>query len=319
MSQGGSAASVNGEKQEDQVVVSVEGLCKQYGDARGIEDVSFDVRRGEIFGLLGPNGAGKTTTIEIIEGHRTPTSGTVRLLGQDPAQAGRDLHDRMGVMLQSAGMQYDLSVTELLDTFRTFYGQPYSTSDVIDMVRLGDKAKSRVETLSGGQRRRLDLALALVGRPDVLFLDEPTTGFDPVARQETWELLRRLRGEGSTTIILNTHLMPEAEALCDRVGILREGRLLQLDAPGNLRPDDAMPVIMLPAELSEGKGFPEDVRAAMRREDDQLVLRSTDIAWVLADLADWALRNDVSLDRMSIVQPGLEETYIALTAGGEGR
>ena len=213
--------------------VVVRGLHKHYGETRAVDGLDLQVEPGEVFAVLGPNGAGKTTAVEILEGHRHRDSGEVSVLGVDPARAGRHWRSRIGIVLQDAGDQAELTVSEVIRHFAEYYPTPRDADEVIDAVGLTEKAGTRTRQLSGGQRRRLDVALGIVGRPELLFLDEPTTGFDPEARRAFWELIRGLRKDG-TTILLTTHYLDEAENLADRVAVIRDGRVLALDRPKNL-------------------------------------------------------------------------------------
>src|SRR5258708_4839045 len=213
--------------------ISVVGLAKHYGPTRAVDGLSFDVARGEVFGLLGPNGAGKTTTVETLEGYRTPDLGTVRVLGLDPVGDAAALRPRIGVMLQEGGLYPGLKPLELLRLFAAYYDDAESPETLLDTVGLSDAARTSVRRLSGGQRQRLSLACALIGRPEVVFLDEPTAGMDPHARATTWQLVRDLRDRG-VTVLLTTHAMDEAEQLCDRVAIVTRGKLPPLGSPAEL-------------------------------------------------------------------------------------
>jgi ABC-2 type transport system ATP-binding protein len=215
-------------------VIDVRGLRKVYGSHAAVDGIDLVVRQGEIFALLGPNGAGKTTTVEILEGHRERTAGDVRVLGVDPAHGDRAWRSRIGVVWQSTGAFEELTVAEVVTHFAGYYPHHRSADDVIDLVGLTAKRDERAGRLSGGQRRRLDVALGIVGRPDLLFLDEPTTGFDPEARRQFWGLVERLRDTG-TTILLTTHYLEEAEALCEEIALIRGGRLLARDSADGLR------------------------------------------------------------------------------------
>jgi len=217
----------------DEPAIRVRGLRKTYGAQVAVESLDLDVARGECFALLGPNGAGKTTTVEILEGYRPRTGGEVGVLGVDPAKPNRDWRARVGIVLQGTGEFETVSVREVVRHFATFYPAPRHPDEVIEAVGLTGKANSRSGKLSGGQRRRLDVALGIIGRPELLFLDEPTTGFDPEARQEFWELIRQLSAEG-TTILLTTHYLYEAEALANRVGVIAKGRMLEVATPASL-------------------------------------------------------------------------------------
>jgi ABC-2 type transport system ATP-binding protein len=213
--------------------ISVTDLHKSYGSYQALRGVDFAIETGEVFGLLGPNGAGKTTTVEILEGYRTRDGGEVSVLGEDPARAGLAWRERIGVVLQSGALYPNLTVAESLELFAGYYEQPRDVEQVIGLVGLADKRDARVRTLSGGQKRRLDLGLGLVGDPEVLFLDEPTTGFDPAARRAAWEVIRSLRTLGKT-ILLTTHYLDEAEQLSDRVAVLREGTIVAIGRPAEL-------------------------------------------------------------------------------------
>ena len=221
--------------------IFVRGLKKTYtskanGSKDAVAGIDLDVSRGEIFAILGPNGAGKTTTVEILEGYRNRDGGEVKVLGQDPAKLGTDSwawRNRIGIVLQSTNDSQDLSVAETVHHFANYYSNPRDPEAVIHEVGLADKAKARIQTLSGGQRRRLDVALGIIGNPEILFLDEPTTGFDPEARRAFWDLIRKLRDEG-TTILLTTHYLDEAEALADRVAVIVDGKILEVSTPENL-------------------------------------------------------------------------------------
>jgi ABC-2 type transport system ATP-binding protein len=213
--------------------IAVRGLRKAYGSTVAVDGVDLSVRRGEVFALLGPNGAGKTTIVEILEGYRRPDSGEVTVLGADPRRADADWRSRIGIVLQSTGEFEELTVAEVVHHFAAYYPAPDTPDAVIARVGLADKRRARAKTLSGGQQRRLDVALGIIGRPELLFLDEPTTGFDPQARREFWELIRNLAASG-TTILLTTHYLDEAEALADRVGVIARGRLVEVAAPANL-------------------------------------------------------------------------------------
>jgi ABC-2 type transport system ATP-binding protein len=217
----------------DDNAVSIRGLGRTYGAYRAVDDLYLTVPRGEVFALLGPNGAGKTTTVEILEGYRRRDAGEVEVLGRDPRDADADWRSRIGIVLQSTGEFEELTVAEVVGHFARFYPDPEEPAKVIERVGLAARSRARAKTLSGGQRRRLDVALGIVGRPELLFLDEPTTGFDPQARREFWDLVRELAAAG-TTIMLTTHYLDEAEALADRVGVIAQGRLIEVATPATL-------------------------------------------------------------------------------------
>jgi ABC-2 type transport system ATP-binding protein len=272
----------------------VAGLHKSYGSYEALRGVDFEIQIGEVFGLLGPNGAGKTTTVEILEGYRRRNGGSVAVLGEDPEQAGRDWRERIGVVLQSSAMYPNLTVTESLALFAGYYRSPRDVDQVIDLVGLAEKQHARVRTLSGGQKRRLDLGLGLVGDPEILFLDEPTTGFDPAARRAAWDVIRSLRSLGKT-ILLTTHYLDEAEQLSDRVAVLREGRIVAIGRPAELTA--AAPATEI-RYLSEG---------------EEVVLSTTEPTRVLHELTAAALEEGRELEGLSVRRPTLEEIYLSLT------
>jgi ABC-2 type transport system ATP-binding protein len=240
----------------DNRAIHVRGLRKSYGDVAAVADVDLDIPHGEIFALLGPNGAGKTTTVEILEGYRRRDAGEVRVLGVDPAQADDAWRARIGLVLQSTGEFEDLTVGEVIHHFARYYPDPADPDEVIARVGLTEKASARTHTLSGGQKRRLDVGLGIIGRPELLFLDEPTTGFDPEARREFWDLIRDLSGAG-TTILLTTHYLEEAEALADRVGVIAAGRLVAVAPPADLGDRASAPATV---SWRDGDGTARSVR-----------------------------------------------------------
>jgi ABC-2 type transport system ATP-binding protein len=274
--------------------VSVEALEKSYGDVRAVRGISFEIGVGEVFGLLGPNGAGKTTTVEILEGYRPRDAGRVEVLGADPATAGTDWRERIGVVLQSGSLYPQLSVAEILALFGGYYERPRDVDEVIGIVGLEAKRRERVHTLSGGQKRRLDLGLALVGDPELVFLDEPTTGFDPEARRRAWDTIRSLRELGKT-VLLTTHYLDEAERLCDRVAVLRDGEIAALGHPGELT--GALP--------------PTEIR--YRLDGKEVVIHTEEPTRVLNELTAEALANGVELEALEVRRPSLEDVYLSLT------
>jgi ABC-type multidrug transport system ATPase subunit len=295
-------------------VITVEDLHKDYGPVHAVAGLSFTVERGEVFALVGPNGAGKTTTVEILEGHRRRTSGSVDVLGFDPETGGRDFRERIGIVLQDAGLEEDFTVRELVRLYRGMYPRRLAADDVIELVGLVDKRDARVKTLSGGQRRRLDLALGLVGDPDLLFLDEPTTGFDPSARRHAWELVGSLRGLGKT-VLLTTHYMDEAEHLADRVGIVVAGRLIAVGAPAEIGGTVAGTVVVS-FRLPEGTQVGEmpDLGAPVAARGLEWQLRTATPTVVLQRLTSWAERRGLELPALSVTRPSLEDVYLELTA-----
>ena len=294
--------------------IEVSGLGKRYGDLEAVRGVSFEVAAGEVFCLLGPNGAGKTTTTEILEGYRTRSAGEVSVLGLDPAGGARELRERVGIVLQSCGVQDDLTVGELLEMYGRYHRRRRSPGELIELVELDAKSDTRAARLSGGQRRRLDLALALVGDPDPIFLDEPTTGFDPQARRHAWATIRSLCGLGKT-IFLTTHFMDEAQTLADRVAVMRAGEIIALGPPAELGGRNARPA-EIRFELPAGTTLDElpDVPALERRIDrGRVLIRTAEAVVATARITAWALERDVELAQFSVTQPTLEDVYLELT------
>ncbi|WIM92919.1 ABC transporter ATP-binding protein [Actinoplanes oblitus] len=289
--------------------IEVRDLARAYGPVRAVDGISFSVGDGEIFALLGPNGAGKTTTVEILEGYRTRDSGTVRVLGYDPATGGPAYRSRIGVVLQSAGFEEEFTVRELVRLQASLFPRGHDPDELIALVGLGDKSGARVKGLSGGQRRRLDLALGLAGAPELLFLDEPTTGFDPAARHRAWQLVAGLRELG-TTILLTTHYLEEAQQLADRVAVMRGGRLLATGTPEDLRAGSKLPTVIsfgLPAgDLPALSAAPEVTGTTVRVVSRDPVAD----AW---RLTGWAREHDIALPDFTVSPPTLEDVYLALT------
>ncbi len=283
--------------------IEVRDLHKHYGATRAVDGLSFRVESGEVFALLGPNGAGKTTTVEILEGHRRRTSGHVEVLGFDPETGGRDYRERIGIVLQDAGVDDDFTPRELVRLYRGMYPRRLPVEEVIDLVGLADKADAKVKTLSGGQRRRLDLALGLVGDPELLFLDEPTTGFDPSARRRAWDLVENLRGLGKT-VLLTTHYMDEAEHLADRVGVVVAGRLVALGAPGELG-GAARTASSIAFRLPPGVAVSEvpDLGAGLRSQGEDWQLRTAEPTRALERLLGWARAREVVLSGLTVERP----------------
>jgi len=303
-------------------VIEVRDLHKQYGDLRAVDGVTFDVREGEVYALLGENGAGKSTIVEILEGHRKASSGQVSVLNADPATAGRKFRDRIGVVLQSSGVESEFTVREVIELYGGCYRVRRGVDELVAMVGLEEKVDSRVGTLSGGQRRRVDLALGIVGKPELLFLDEPTTGFDPSARRKSWSLVEEL-GSAGTTVVLTTHYLDEAERLADRVGVLSRGRLIAEGTPEDLirqvsgtivsftLPDNVEPS---DAAATFGPVLGVDIRVSGR-----LVEATIDHSAVAVHrLTGWALEAGVELDSLSVSRASLEDVYLSLTEDVEG-
>jgi ABC-2 type transport system ATP-binding protein len=273
--------------------ITVRGLRKSYGALEAVRGVDFEIETGEVFGLLGPNGAGKTTTVEILEGYRSRDAGEVTVLGHDPQRPGPDFRQRIGVVLQQSELFPNLTVREVHRAFAGYYARPRDVDEVIELVGLGEKRNARVKQLSGGQKRRLDLGVALVGDPDLVFLDEPTTGFDPAARRAAWEMIRSLRSLGKT-VLLTTHYLDEAEQLADRVAVLREGHIVRIGTPRELTS----------AEL--------EVEIRYRLDGDEVLVRTHEPTRVLHELTTEALARGEEIEHLEVRRPSLEEVYLAL-------
>ena len=273
--------------------IVVSELTKSYGDVQALRGVSFDVAEGEVFGLLGPNGAGKTTTVEILEGYRRRDGGAATVLGFDPGEAPRGLRERMGVVLQQSELSPLLTVRETHRLFAGYFANPRDVDEVIELVGLGEKRDARVKSLSGGQKRRLDLGVALVGNPELVFLDEPTTGFDPAARRAAWELIRSLRSLG-TTILLTTHYLDEAQQLADRVAVLRDGVIVRQGSPADLIGDI------------------QTTEIRYVRDGERVVVTTTEPTRVLNELTADALAAGRALEQIEVRRPSLEDVYLEL-------
>jgi ABC-2 type transport system ATP-binding protein len=293
--------------------VRVEDLVKRYGARDALLGISFQVEAGEVVALLGPNGAGKTTTVEILEGYRTRDGGHAEVLGLDPGRGGRELRERIGIVLQGTSTHPHLSALEAVQLFAGYYRRPRDPAELIRLVGLEDAASQRVRTLSGGQRRRLDLALALVGSPELLFLDEPTTGFDPEARRGAWETIRGL-AETGTTVLLTTHYLDEAATLADRVIVLRGGRIVAEGAPGSL---GAVAGVELRFRLPDGVAPPDLPGLVLTAAEDGIVGTSDAPTEALHALTGWALAQHVELEGLEVRRPSLEDVYLELTAETE--
>jgi ABC-2 type transport system ATP-binding protein len=275
--------------------IVVRGLRKRYGDVEAVRGIDFEVAEGEVFGLLGPNGAGKTTTVEILEGYRRRDAGEVTVLGFDPGRAETAFRERIGVVLQQSELWANLTVREIHAVFAGYYARPRDVDEVVALVGLQEKANAQVKTLSGGQKRRLDLGIALVGDPDLVFLDEPTTGFDPAARRNAWQLVRSLRELGKT-VLLTTHYLDEAQQLADRVAVLRAGEIVGIGPP---------------AELTRG-----NVKAEIRyrRDGEWVTVETEEPTRVLHELTGAALAEGRELEGLELRRPSLEDVYLELVA-----
>ena len=273
--------------------IVVSDLRKTYGRTDALRGVSFDVAEGEVFGLLGPHGAGKTTTVEILEGYRARDGGEATVLGHDPGTAPKALRERIGVVLQQSELSPLLTVRETHQLFAGYYTRPRDIDEVIELVGLGEKRAARVKTLSGGQKRRLDLGVALVGNPELVFLDEPTTGFDPAARRAAWDMIRALRSLG-TTILLTTHYLDEAQQLADRVAVLRNGEIVRMGTPTELIGDSGLTEIRY------------------RRDGELVRVETTDPTRMLNELTTGALADGRALEQLEVRRPTLEDVYLEL-------
>ena len=292
--------------------VHVRGLRKTYGSTEAVRGIDLDVERGEVFALLGPNGAGKTTTVEILEGHRQRTAGDVNVLGHDPGRDPRALKARMGIVLQQTGVDEYLTVREVVGMVAGWYPAPRPVDEVLDLTGLADLGDRRVRRLSGGQRRRVDLAVALAGDPELLFLDEPTTGFDPAARRQAWQTVRSLAGLGKT-IFLTTHFMDEAQALSDRLAIIADGRIVATGTADELI-GAARASTRIRFRLPEAVELPG--RFGARQAGPSLEIEADEPTRALHELTEWALSAETELLDLEVMRRSLEDVYLQLTAEG---
>jgi ABC-2 type transport system ATP-binding protein len=297
-------------------VIAIEGLRKRYGDHEAVRGVDLEIHRGEIFAFLGPNGAGKTTTVEILEGFRQASDGTVEVLGRNPWRAPASWRARIGIVLQESEAEPGLSVRECLDLYAGYYPSPRDVDETLELVDLAGQADQRAGALSGGQRRRLDVALALIGDPELIFLDEPTTGFDPAARRAAWEVIAGLRDLGKT-VFLTTHYMEEAERLADRIAVIAAGEIVAEGTPqtlGGRQQGAAQIVFSLPDGVSSAE-LPAVLAARVTQQPGgRLSLASGRVAADLHALAGWALARGLELDDLEVSRPTLEDVYLQLTS-----
>ena len=301
-----------------EAVISVKGLRKSYGELEALRGIDLDVRRGEIFAFLGPNGAGKTTAISVMEGYLDRDGGEVEVLGEDPAAAGRDWRGRVGLVLQECRMEELLTVRETLEMYAGYYRRPRPVDETIELVGLAEKADDRAGRLSGGQQRRLDVAVALIGDAELLFLDEPTTGFDPSARRAAWQVIEGLRELGKT-VLLTTHYMDEAQALADRVAVIAAGEIIATGTPDDLGGRrDAASMISFEVPAGDADGIRAAVAGEWSGADGSLSLRTGEPIRSLHELTGWAIANGVELERLEVKRPSLEDVYLELTGTEAG-
>jgi ABC-2 type transport system ATP-binding protein len=294
-------------------IITISGLRKSYGPVDAVRGIDLQVEEGEIFAFLGPNGAGKTTTVEILEGYRERTAGDVQVLGADPARADREWTARIGVMLQSWQVEPDLTVRESLEQFAGYYPRPRAVDEIAELVGLAEQSAIRAGRLSGGQQRRLDMGLALIGDPELLFLDEPTTGFDPVARRAAWQIVAALRAEGKT-VFLTTHYMDEAEFLADRVAIIVNGEIVAEGSPGSLAGAGATRIRCRLPEGVESSELPPAAGRATPMADGRIELQADALVPALNALTAWALERRLDLPELEVRRRSLEDVYLELTA-----
>jgi ABC-2 type transport system ATP-binding protein len=291
--------------------VEVSGLRKSYGGQEAVRGVSLSIDEGEVYALLGHNGAGKSTIVEILEGHRTRDAGEVSVLGTDPARGGRAFRDRIGIVLQTSGVETELTVREAIELYRAGYRRRRPVDEAIALVGLEDKASARIQTLSGGQQRRLDLALGIVGQPDVLFLDEPTTGFDAAARRKSWEMIADLCRLG-TTVLLTTHYLDEAEHLADRVGVLSRGVLVAEGTPAELTARQGDTVVSFSVTGVDLAQMAAVLPAGATRNGQRVEFTSIDPTRDVNAVTGWAIERGVRLDALSVSRPTLEDVFLGL-------
>lgn len=306
-----SAATPSSNSPTSDLAIRVRGLRKAYGAFEAVRGIDLDVARGEVFALLGPNGAGKTTTVEILEGYRARSAGEVDVLGYDPARHEQALKQRIGIVLQSTGVERYLTVEETLDMYRGYFPDPLRTDDVLDVVGLREQRGVRVKRLSGGQQRRLDVAVGLIGNPELLFLDEPTTGFDPSARRQAWEMVRSLRAMGKT-VFLTTHYMDEAQYLADRVAIIARGQVVAEGPPAALMGGEEAVTSVRFRPPEGAQGWPDLVPEGVRSEDGTVVIETSTPTAVLFALTRWAVGQSIELGELTVARPSLEDVYLQL-------
>ena len=292
------------------LAIDTNQLTKKYGDFQAVSNVSLRVHEGEIFALLGPNGAGKTTTVEILEGHRSKTSGQVKVLGMDPSQNSTEFRSRVGIVLQETGIEQYLTAVEILEQFTNFYESPRSISELLEMTGLREDKDKRVKKLSGGQKRRLDVAIGLCGNPDLLFLDEPTTGFDPSARRAFWDMIKNLKRDG-TTVVLTTHYMEEAEYLADTVALMNHGKLVTQGSLSDLKISNNQTYITFKLDESPSR-LPADIQEISKISEGMVLINTENPTAVLSDLTGWAISEGIELTNLEVSRQTLEEIYLGI-------
>jgi ABC-2 type transport system ATP-binding protein len=298
--------------------IEIRGLRKAYGDVEAVRGIDLSVPEGDVFALLGPNGAGKTTTVEIMEGFRERTSGDVWVLGLDPAKGERALKSQIGIVFQSTGIDPYLTVAETIDLYRAYYPHPRPVDEIIEVVGLGHKRDTRVLKLSGGQQRRLDVAIALAGDPALLFLDEPTTGFDPSARRNAWQVVKNLAALGKT-IFLTTHYMDEAQYLARQVAVIVAGLIVAQGPPSTLAGRDTGATVIRFRADGDIADLPASLGEVTHATDGTLSLRTDNPTWTLHELTGWALERRISLDALEVSRPSLEDVYLEITGSAEAQ
>jgi len=289
--------------------VEVRGLRKVYGAIEAVRGIDLDVEEGEVFALLGPNGAGKTTTVEILEGHRSRSGGEVRVLGHDPGRHERSYRARIGIVLQQTGAERYLTVAEVIEQYRGFFSEPLPLDHILATVGLREQAGQRIRRLSGGQQRRLDVAIGLAGNPELLFLDEPTTGFDPAARRGAWDMIRNLKDLGKT-VFLTTHYMDEAEHLADRAAVIARGSIVAEGSPSELRRRQGFRSTI--RFRRPAVGLPAGLEPRFTARVDELEVETDDVVGLLHELTSWAMTTGVELEGLQVTEPTLEDVYLAL-------
>lgn len=292
------------------IAIETNKLTKKYGDSLAVNNVSIRVDVGEVFALLGPNGAGKTTTVEILEGHRSKTSGEVKVLGMDPSNDSPEFRSKVGIVLQETGIEQYLTASEVLGQFTSFYKTPRKVSDLLEMTGLTEEKDKRVKKLSGGQKRRLDVAIGLCGNPDLLFLDEPTTGFDPSARRTFWDMIKKLKSDG-TTIVLTTHYMEEAEYLADTVALMNHGKLITQGSLNDLRILYNKTSITFTSDDAYNQ-LPKNLKEIAVISEGTVSINTEDPTTILSELTGWAISRGIELSNLEVSRQNLEEIYLGI-------